>query len=173
MTPGDDAAGFAGPAGPARLALGAADVEETMERRDWMGLCARARPERLAALVDALGDAPAYDWLRAPEAGSVMVRGRAGGHGAAFNLGEVTATRCALRTADGAEGHAIVQGRDRDHATRAALVDALMQGARAERVRRLVLDPLAREEAARRETTARKAEATRVDFETLVRGEDP
>jgi alpha-D-ribose 1-methylphosphonate 5-triphosphate synthase subunit PhnG len=143
-----------------------------MIRKDWMGLLARSAPEALAARVAELGERPAHEWLRPPETGSVMVRGRAGGTGAAFNLGEVTATRCALRLAGGAEGHAFVQGRDRDHATRAALVDALMQTDRADEVRRVVLEPLRRAEEERRATTARKAEATRVEFETLVRGED-
>ncbi len=98
--------------------------------------------------------------------------GAPGGVGAPFNLGEVTATRCALRLADGSEGHAFVQGRSRDHAARAAQIDALMQGPQADDVRRIVLEPLAALEAERRDTIARKAEATRVNFETLVRGED-
>lgn len=142
-----------------------------MERRDWMGLLGRAAPEALASAAGSLGPMAAPDWLRPPETGSVMVRGRAGGTGAAFNLGEVTVTRCALRLG-GVEGHAVVQGRDRDHATLAAWIDGLMQGARAGEVRRAVLEPLAAAEVARRDARARKAEATRVEFETLVRGED-
>ncbi|ETX16043.1 enzyme of phosphonate metabolism protein PhnG [Roseivivax halodurans JCM 10272] len=143
-----------------------------MERPDWIGLLARSRPDHLAALMAELGELPGHVWLRPPETGSVMVRGRAGGTGAPFNLGEVTATRCALRLPDGTEGHAFVQGRDQDHARHAALVDAVMQGDRAAQARASVLEPLARDEATRRETTARKAEATRVEFETMVRGED-
>ncbi|QQA43851.1 phosphonate C-P lyase system protein PhnG [Pelagovum pacificum] len=143
-----------------------------MTRADDMGLLARAIPESLASALEAVGDLPSHDWLRPPESGTVMMRGRTGGTGAPFNLGEVTATRCALLLADGTEGHAFVQGRDREHATRAALVDALLQGARADDVRRAVIEPLAREEAERRQKTAAKAEATRVEFETLVRGED-
>ena len=142
-----------------------------MDRAGWIGLLGRAAPSALAAHVDALGPLPEPDWLRRPETGTVMVRGRAGATGAPFNLGEVTATRCVLR-ADGAEGHAFVQGRDAGHATRAAIIDALMQGARADAVRRDVLEPLARLEAERREVRVGKAEATRVAFETLVRGED-
>lgn len=136
-----------------------------------MGLLGRAAPDALAALWDETG-APGFTWMRAPETGTVMVRGRAGGTGAPFNLGEVTATRCALRLGCGTEGHALVQGRDADHARRAALVDALLQGDEAEALRAAVLRPLADAEAVRRETVARKAEATRVSFETLVRGED-
>ncbi|MGY9049116.1 hypothetical protein P775_19160 [Puniceibacterium antarcticum] len=143
-----------------------------MTRAEWMGLLARSAPDTLTACLAGLGEMPKHSWLRAPEAGSVMVQGRTGGVGAPFNLGEVTATRCALRLEDGREGHAFVQGRSRDHATRAALVDALMQGTDADVVRQSVLEPLATEEAAHRDIIARKAEATRVNFETLVRGED-
>lgn len=142
-------------------------------RPGWMGLLARAPAEELARLWDdaALGD-PAHDWLRPPETGAVMVRGRAGASGAPFNLGEVTVTRCALRLADGREGHAHVQGRDKAHARRAALADALMQGPEADAVRDRVLAPLAEAEAARRAGRARRAAATKVDFFTMARGED-
>jgi len=142
-----------------------------MTRTDWMGLLARSTPEALAARL-AGRDLPPHDWLRPPETGTVMVRGRTGGTGAPFNLGEVTATRCTLRLADGTEGHAFVQGRSVAHATRAALVDALMQGAEAGEIRREVLAPLAEAERARRAERAGKAEATRVEFETMVRGDD-
>ena len=110
--------------------------------------------------------------LRAPEIGSVMVQGRIGGTGAPFNLGEMTVTRCSLRIASGAVGHAYVQGRDRDHALRAALIDALMQTGAAEALRVQCLAPLARDEAARRQVAAEKAAATKVEFFTMVRGED-
>lgn len=135
-----------------------------------LGLLARAPGARLETL---LPDLPPFDWLRRPEAGAVMVRGRIGaGGGAPFNLGEMTVTRCALRLADGAVGHAMVQGRDKAHATRVAVIDALMQGAAAARIETAVLAPLRAEEAARRRLRAEKAAATKVEFFTLVRGED-
>lgn len=143
--------------------------EEIAARRAWMGLLAKAPPGRLAEL---LSEEPAHALLRAPEIGAVMVRGRMGGTGAPFNLGEMTVTRCSLRLATGEVGHAWVQGRDRAHARRAALVDALMQGADAAAVRAQVLAPLAAEAEARAATRAAKAAATRVEFFTLVRGED-
>nr|WP_235868731.1 phosphonate C-P lyase system protein PhnG [Phycocomes zhengii] len=146
---------------------------DTGARRDWMGLLARADPSRLAALWDRMGDTPGHDLLRAPEIGAVMVRGRAGATGAPFNLGEMTVTRCAVRlSACGTVGHAYVQGRDRDHARTAALADALMQTDAAPRVRDGLLDPLAAAETAARQSRAEKAAATRVEFLTLVRGED-
>ncbi len=101
-----------------------------------------------------------------------MVRGRAGGTGAPFNIGEMTVTRCALRLRDGTVGHAYVQGRDKAHAERAALVDALMQTDAAPRIEAAVLGPLAAEAAAARRARSAKAAATRVEFFTMVRGED-
>ncbi|NDV97785.1 phosphonate C-P lyase system protein PhnG [Salipiger sp. PrR002] len=144
--------------------------QETEARRGWMGLLARAPAERLAALMEGAA-LPRFDWLRVPETGGVMVRGRMGGTGAPFNMGEMTVTRCALRLGSGEVGHAHVQGRDRSHAERAALVDALMQGPRADEMQAQVLTPLATEEAARRDARAAKAAATKVDFFTMVRGE--
>jgi alpha-D-ribose 1-methylphosphonate 5-triphosphate synthase subunit PhnG len=140
-----------------------------IDRKTWMGLLARAKPDRLAELFP---DLPTYSLLRAPEVGAVMVRGRIGGDGDAFNLGEMTITRCSLALQGGLVGHAHVQGRDKSHALRAAVLDALLQSAEAPRLRAAVLVPLRAEEAARREARAAKAAATRVEFFTLVRGED-
>ncbi|MDP2084022.1 MAG: phosphonate C-P lyase system protein PhnG [Gemmobacter sp.] len=142
---------------------------DTAARKGWMGLLAKAPPARLAALMP---DLPDHSLLRAPEIGAVMVRGRVGGTGAPFNLGEMTVTRCSVRLACGTVGHAWVQGRDKAHARRAALADALMQTGRAADVQAAVLHPLAAEAAAARAARSGKAAATKVDFFTLVRGED-
>ncbi len=139
-------------------------------RQQWIGLLARSRPALLASV---LPDLPPHQMLRAPEVGSVMIRGRAGATGAPFNLGEMTVTRCVLQLATGEVGHANVAGRDKAHATRAAVVDALMQTGAAPDTRAKVLAPLTADEAARKQTRAGKAAATKVDFFTLVRGEDP
>lgn len=141
-------------------------------RQRWMGVLAKAPPARLAVLLEAAGARPEFRWLRPPEVGGVMLRGRIGGTGAPFNLGEMTVTRCTLRLDSGEVGHAYVQGRDRAHAERAALVDALMQTGRAAEIARQVLEPLAGEAARRKRDRAAKAAATRVDFFTMVRGED-
>lgn len=141
-------------------------------RQDWMSLLAKAPAAQVAKLVAPIPDWPDFDWLRSPEIGGVMVRGRMGGAGAAFNIGEVTVTRCALRLPTGEVGHGYVQGRDRIHAQNAALIDALMQTARAAEIRDAVLDRLAAAAQARRAERARKAGATKVEFFTMVRGED-
>ena len=139
------------------------------DRASAMGLMARAPAARLEALFP---DLPPHSLLRGPEIGTVMVRGRQGGTGAPFNLGEMTATRCTVRLENGTVGHAHVQGRDRKHARRAAVLDALFQADQSETLARTVLAPLAAAEQTRRETRAAKAAATKVEFFTLVRGED-
>ena len=146
--------------------------DSTAARRAWMSLLAGAPADVLARLWADARETQDFDWLRAPETGGVMVQGRMGATGAPFNLGEMTVTRCTLRLRDcGTVGHAYVQGRDKAKAETAALIDALMQGARAEAVKRAVLDPLAQEVAARKAARAGKAAATRADFFTLGRGE--
>ncbi|NIY79791.1 phosphonate C-P lyase system protein PhnG [Celeribacter sp. HF31] len=140
-------------------------------RKAWMGLLAKSEAALLAERLGAL-DLPEFDWLRRPEVGGVMVRGRMGGTGAPFNLGEMTVTRCSLRLATGEVGHGYVQGRDKRQAEQAALVDALMQGPRADQLRDAVLAPLETAQVASRAARAAKAAATKVDFFTMVRGED-
>ena len=138
-------------------------------RKDWMGLLARAKPDALAAVFPEM---PAHDLLRAPEIGAVMVQGRIGGTGQRFNLGEMTVTRCSVRLATGVVGHAHVHGRDKTHARRAAVLDALLQTDAADHLRGLVLAALRDQETALRSARAAKAAATKVEFFTLVRGED-
>lgn len=139
------------------------------DRKGWMSLLAKSATGRLA---DLMPDLPDHALLRAPEVGAVMVRGRAGATGAPFNLGEMTVTRCSVRLSCGTVGHAWVQGRDKAHARRAAVVDALMQTEAAPDLSAQVLAPLQAEAQARREARAAKAAGTRVEFFTMVRGED-
>lgn len=147
-------------------------IDGNEERKGWMGLLAKAPAGRVAALLDTAGARPDFTWLRPPEIGSVMVQGRAGGTGAPFNLGEMTVTRCALKLAGGEVGHAYVQGRRKPDAEAAALVDALMQTGRADTLRAHVIAPLEAERASAARNRATKAAATKVEFFTLVRGED-
>ncbi|MCV2881512.1 phosphonate C-P lyase system protein PhnG [Actibacterium sp. XHP0104] len=147
-------------------------IDQNAPRKGWMGLMAKAPEGRVAALLDQATQRPAFTWLRAPEVGTVMVRGRAGGTGAPFNIGEVTVTRCALTLPGGEIGHAYIQGRNKADAEAAALIDALMQTDAADALRRQVLDPLEAELTAHKAHRAARAAATKVDFFTMVRGED-
>lgn len=142
------------------------------DRRRWMGVLAKAAPQDIAEAWSRLPPPPSYDLLRRPEIGVVMVRGRVGGDGAAFNLGEMTVTRCSVRLPEGNVGHAWVAGRDPAHAERAALLDAMMQNPSRQPIVEPEITRLEALQAARRAEAARKAAATRVDFFTMVRGED-
>ena len=141
-------------------------------RKAWMGLLAKAPAGRAAALLDAAMTRPEFGWLRQPEVGAVMVRRRAGGTGAMFNLGEMSVTRACLQLDCGTVGHAYIQGRNKADAEAAALIDALMQTDAAISVRDQILTPLETEAAARRDARAAKAAATKVEFFTMARGED-
>ncbi|MEL6125038.1 MAG: phosphonate C-P lyase system protein PhnG [Pseudomonadota bacterium] len=148
------------------------DDKQIARRKRWMSLLAKAPATALAQLWSELGEDPAHTMLRAPEVGGVMVRGRAGAVGGPFNLGEMTVTRASLRLTDGTVGHAYVQGRDREKARIAALVDALMQTGQADIIETRILTPLEAQLETARATRAAKAAATKVDFFTMVRGED-
>jgi alpha-D-ribose 1-methylphosphonate 5-triphosphate synthase subunit PhnG len=135
------------------------------ERRRWMAVLARADGESLARHLAEAGPCPAYTRLRGPESGLVMVRGRVGGSGGPFNLGEMTVTRCTVRTKEGRIGHAYVAGRDERQAELAALLDAMLQDPqRRPALETAVIAPLAAEQQARSETRAAKAAATKVQF---------
>src|SRR3974390_993562 len=106
---------------------------EPAQRQRWMGVLARAARAELEAAWQALESPPAYTHLRRPEIGLVLVRGRAGGTGAAFNLGEMTMTRGAVRVETAERrlvGFSFVGGRDVRHAELAAVFDALLQDPR-------------------------------------------
>jgi alpha-D-ribose 1-methylphosphonate 5-triphosphate synthase subunit PhnG len=134
-------------------------------RRRWMAVLARASAHDIDGLLTECGEIPAHTILRGPEGGLVMVRGRAGGGGAAFNLGEMTVTRCTVRTESGFVGHAYVAGRETRRAELAAVVDALMQDPhRAAEIECQVIAPLAAFQARRTAERAAKAAATRVQF---------
>ena len=139
------------------------------ERRRWMGVLARAGAEGIGPRLEGAPPLPPHERLRGPETGLVMVRGRAGGDGAPFNLGEMTVTRCAVRLADGTVGHAYLAGRDARGAELAAALDAALQDpGRREALMAAVVEPLAAAQAAAREAEARKAAATRVQFLTMA-----
>ena len=115
---------------------------------------------------------PAHENLRQPENGLVMVRGRIGGDGAPFNLGEATISRAAVRLATGEVGFGYTLGRDAQKAQMIALCDALVQSIEfAGAVETKVLAPLRTAMISERNRKAAETAATRVDFYTMVRGE--
>jgi len=153
------------------MAIMTATETELRKRRDAMAVLARADAADIAERLAQLATPASVD-LRRPEHGLVMVRGRIGGDGAPFNLGEATVSRAAVRLASGEVGFGYALGRDRDKARAIALCDAMLQSAdHAELVERQVLAPLRARIAADDAGQAERTAATKVDFYTLVRGE--
>jgi len=149
-------------------------VEAAPERKRWLSILAKAPSQDVITAWEGLAERPSYSALRAPEIGMVLVRGRMGGTGDAFNLGEMTVTRAAVRLESGETGIGYVAGRNRRHAEIAAAVDAMMQSADLRgAVEGAVVARLAASQQTRRDTNARKAAATKVDFFTMVRTRSP
>jgi alpha-D-ribose 1-methylphosphonate 5-triphosphate synthase subunit PhnG len=141
------------------------------QRKAAMAVLAHSDAAEIACRLGAIA-VPAYENLREPENGLVMVRGRIGGDGAPFNLGEATVSRAAVRLATGEVGFGYTLGRDREKARMIALCDALVQSDEfTDAVEANVLAPLRASIDSRRNRKAAETAATRVDFYTLVRGE--
>lgn len=143
--------------------------DPNIARRRWLAVLAKASPDEMARCWAALPVAPSYEFLRRPEIGLVMVRGRIGGDGGPFNLGEMTVTRCSIRLDDGTVGHAWVAGRAPDQAERVAVLDGLLQGMDESSPLHHAVTAIAASQMARAGQQARKAAATRVDFFTMTR----
>jgi alpha-D-ribose 1-methylphosphonate 5-triphosphate synthase subunit PhnG len=140
-------------------------------RQAAMAVLAHSDAAEIALHLEAM-ELPAHEELREPENGLVMVRGRIGGDGAPFNLGEATVSRAAVRLSTGEVGFGYTLGRDRQKAKMIALCDALVQsGNHAGLVEAKVLAPLRAVMIAERNRRAAETAATRVNFYTLVRGE--
>ena len=142
-------------------------------RKQAMAVLARATGKELAEAWRAWPQRPGVSPVRGPETGLVMVRGRIGGGGAPFNFGEATVTRATVKLSTGQIGHAYALGADKEKVRHAAIFDALWQdedvrAAVEERLMAPVRERLQAEDENKRDETA----ATRVDFFTMVRGED-
>lgn len=151
-------------------------MNSVAQRQLWIATLAKAALNDLEPQVSRLGHLPDYGFLRRPEVGLAMVRGRAGGTGQPFNLGEMTITRCVVQLAshdsNPIAGFGYVAGRSHRHAELAALCDALLQHPDwYSCVWSQVIEPLKQAAQAKQEQQQRQAEATRVNFFSMVRGE--
>lgn len=150
----------------------AAEDTASAARRRWLEVLAKAPAGDLERAWAALAEKPGYRFVRPPEVGTVMVRGRMGGEGRRFNAGEMTVSRCAVRLDAGPEvtGVGYVAGRSGRAAELIAVFDALLQDpARHDALEAEVVAPLEAAAAAERTARARKTAATRVDFFTMSR----
>lgn len=140
-------------------------------RKRALDILAVSPSRTLAVLWDGFEPKPGHKALRQPETGLVMVRGRAGGGGAPFNLGEATVSRASVRIDSGEVGHGYCLGRDTSKAEVIALIDALRQRDPA-RIDSEIVAPLEQAIAGADQQRRDETAATRVDFFTMVRGDD-
>ena len=149
------------------------EARDQAERKAMMATLAHAAADEIARLWDGSGLPSDAELLRGPETGLVTVRGRIGGGGAPFNVGEATVTRATVRLPSGHVGHSYSLGRDRKKARLAAIADALWQDpAQRGAVEAKLVAPLRAALDAAREQRRVETAATKVDFFTMVRGED-
>ena len=142
-------------------------------RQQWLSLLAKAPLQELERHWQACALDVQWDYLRPVETGLLQVKGRMGGVGNPFNLGDMTITRAAISTGEGYQGFGYVAGRSHRHAELVAVLDALLQNpAHQQYLESSVINPLAASQAERKKEEAVKTAATKVDFFTVVRGED-
>ncbi|KJF75373.1 phosphonate C-P lyase system protein PhnG [Agrobacterium arsenijevicii] len=143
------------------------------ERKRVAALLARATVQELETVWNRQNASPQTENVRGPETGLVMVKGRIGGGGAPFNLGETTVTRATVKLASGTVGHAHVLGTGRKKAWYAAVFDALWQESPTrDFIEAELLSPVEKRLTEEKEQKTKETAATRVDFFTMVRGED-
>ena len=137
-----------------------------------MAILAKSSPADLGKAWEKIDPPPAFSYLRKPEVGLVMIQARAGGTGPRFNLGEMTVTRCTIQVQGGYIGCAYVAGRSPRHAEAAALFDALLQDdIHHDFIMKEIILPLEVILKGKKNREAAKAESTRVEFFTMVRGD--
>ena len=146
---------------------------EIAAHRRALGILARARCEEVEGPLQRLFPNHGARDLKPVETGLVMLRGRVGGDGAPFNLGEATVSRAVVELPTGERGFGHVLGRDSSHARAVAILDALWRRESARKIIETdVLAPIAKRLSAMKRKADAETAATRVDFFTLVRGED-
>ncbi len=166
----------------------------TAARQRWMRAFALGQESLLEQALQHCQPEPSYTLLRKPEAGMLMLEGKAGNQGQRFNLGEMLITRCAVSvqrpkgtkqeatntnmatdmgTDMAYEGHAYVMGNNPKRALMAALLDALMQDTHYhEHLEKTLVTPLLEQWDAQKSRVTAETASTKVDFFTMVRGED-
>ena len=141
-------------------------------RQRWLKILVKSDVDRLESAWRQVPEKPEYRYLRRPETGMIMVQARTGGDGRRFNLGEMTITRCMVKTEAGLIGCGHVRGGDHRHVELVALFDALLQDARYRSILlKSVISELETDQKKQKERISKKSAATKVDFFTMVRGE--
>lgn len=148
-------------------------MEATKARQHWMSVLAHSQPRQLEQHWQALKLQPQYEVIRAAETGLTRLQARMGGSGKRFVMGDITVTRAVVRLSDGICGYSYIAGRDKAHAERCALIDALLQQQEMHQLlQQQLIAPLAAARAEQQQLRSREIASSRVDFFTLVRGDN-
>ena len=146
-------------------------IKREISRKSWLSILAKSSFSEIQTLWENLELNLEWELIRKPEIGMVMVQGRTGGNGQAFNLGEMTVTRAAVRLKNGSAGLGYVQGRSKKQAELCAVIDATLQTpANHSKIVNNLITPLKDNLDDLKKRRSKKAANTKVDFFTLVRG---
>ena len=146
---------------------------DTSTRQRWMRVLAHSQPAALSGRMNALSLIPDYETLRAPEIGLVQIQARMGGTGERFFAGDATLTRAVIRLSSGTLGYSYLLGRNKQHAEQCAVIDALLQEqTHFQNLMETLIAPLEAERDALINARCAEVNASRVDFFTLVRGDN-
>jgi len=116
---------------------------------------------------------PAFTLVRPAEIGLTRLQARMGATGKRFVMGDATVTRAVVQLDDGTLGYSYLLGRDKAHAERCALLDALLQQPETRQLlEEKIITPLAAWRDEQRQLRAREIASSKVDFFTLVRGDN-
>ncbi|WP_027695944.1 phosphonate C-P lyase system protein PhnG [Vibrio litoralis] len=148
-------------------------AQNQSQRQQWMSALATADFEQLSELWKSQSFTPNYQLIRAPEIGLAQVQARMGGTGNRFNVTDVTVTRCVVKLESGDLGYSYLSGRNKPHAELAAVIDGLMQSETYQQELMMsVIEPLQTTRAQKHQLRQQQVAISKVDFFTLVRGED-
>jgi len=148
-------------------------MEQQTDRQRWLSVLAHSSAALLEAHWQALNLQPAFTLVRPAEIGLTRLQARMGATGKRFVMGDATVTRAVVQLDDGTLGYSYLLGRDKAHAERCALLDALLQQPETRQLlEEKIITPLAAWRDEQRQLRAREIASSKVDFFTLVRGDN-
>ncbi|NYS28719.1 MULTISPECIES: phosphonate C-P lyase system protein PhnG [unclassified Pantoea] len=148
-------------------------MEQQTDRQRWLSVLAHSSAALLEAHWQALNLQPAFTLVRPAEIGLTRLQARMGATGKRFVMGDATVTRAVVQLGDGTLGYSYLLGRDKAHAERCALLDALLQQPETRQLlEEKIITPLAAWRDEQRQLRAREIASSKVDFFTLVRGDN-
>lgn len=147
--------------------------ESNQARQQLLSVLAKSKLKDIKSFWKGSLEDQEFVTIRPPQTGMVMSVARAGASGEPFNLGEVSVTRCAVRLPSGETGIGYVTGSSKDHALHIAVIDALAQNSTHQKaLHEQLITPLQEKLQQASTQQQEKAEETKVDFFTMVRGEN-